>query len=37
LDFQIQPADSFDFSVVRLAQIAALDGNRHAKILNEGW
>jgi hypothetical protein len=36
LDFQTQPADGFDFTVVGLAQVAALDGSGHAKILNEG-
>ena len=33
LNFQTQPADSFDFAVVGLAQVAALNGSRHSKIL----
>ena len=33
LDFEAQPAKGFDFAVIGLAQVAALDGSRHAKIL----
>ena len=32
-DFEVQAADGFDFPVVGLAQIAALDGGRHGEIL----
>ena len=34
-NLQVETAYGFDFSVVSLAQIATLDGNRHAGILTE--
>src|SRR5581483_4325006 len=33
LNFEVETADGFHFAVVRLAQIAALDGGRHPGIL----
>jgi len=33
LDFKIEPAHGFDFAVIGLAEIAALDGYGHVQIL----
>jgi hypothetical protein len=33
LNFQAQPAHGFDFTVIGFAQVATLNGSRHATIL----